>query len=540
MSGEVSDVIKILNKSTAHDLQTLRNALKRLLIFCNEGKDVSSAVGYVVKVLPIQDLVTKKLACVLLTRFKEEIADVGLLVHNTLRQDFYDPNPNVRNLALKTICCCLSQAEDIEEFINLGLKDASAYVRRTAVLNCITLHSRDSDLFFNRGFIDRLYAMLRDPDPVVVSNSLIALDEILRDEGGVVINRNIASYLLGHLTNFTEWGLVQILIFLRRYKPKTEDELFDFLNVLDPLLHSSNSAIVIETAKLFLNLLLEMPHLKENVFMRISPKLASFLSNSTNPELLYLILAFMLENLNNFPNVFNHLYRNLFCKYNENPRIKVVKLQIVTQLTADENVHEIIDEITMHCTSPSKTVSNAAIFAVGQIAKLRPAVFEVCIGKLLQLLTVEQECLTSQVLHVLQSLDLYELKDKSELIGKLQNCRHIVESKDGKCAFWWLIGEYGHLIPEAPHLLEDFISDRSKFGELAVKHAVLIAGLKLFFKRPAECQMVLGRILESFQQDVNGELRDQVHFYYKLLSGDIEVAKKIILGKDVDDHYQTD
>ena len=38
--------------------------------------------------------------------------------------------------------------------------------------------------------------MLRDKDPYVVLNSASALNEILAGEGGMVVNRNIAHYLL--------------------------------------------------------------------------------------------------------------------------------------------------------------------------------------------------------------------------------------------------------------------------------------------------------------------------------------------------------
>lgn len=50
--------------------------------------------------------------------------------------------------------------------------------------------------------VNELYALLRDPDPVVVVNCLRALEEILKDEGGVVINKPIAHHLLNRCANF--------------------------------------------------------------------------------------------------------------------------------------------------------------------------------------------------------------------------------------------------------------------------------------------------------------------------------------------------
>ena len=47
--------------------------------------------------------------------------------------------------------------------------------------------------------VDVLYQLLRDQDPQVICNSLSALEEILASEGGMVITKKIAHYLLNRL-----------------------------------------------------------------------------------------------------------------------------------------------------------------------------------------------------------------------------------------------------------------------------------------------------------------------------------------------------
>lgn len=44
--------------------------------------------------------------------------------------------------------------------------------------------------------MNELYSLLRDPDPVVMVNCLRALEEILKEEGGVAINKAITHHLL--------------------------------------------------------------------------------------------------------------------------------------------------------------------------------------------------------------------------------------------------------------------------------------------------------------------------------------------------------
>ena len=48
---------------------------------------------------------------------------------------------------------------------------------------------------FHSDIVDTLYKMLRDRDPQVVANCICALDEILKTEGGMVINKQIIHHL---------------------------------------------------------------------------------------------------------------------------------------------------------------------------------------------------------------------------------------------------------------------------------------------------------------------------------------------------------
>lgn len=47
--------------------------------------------------------------------------------------------------------------------------------------------------------VNELYSLLRDSDPVVMVNCLRALEEILKEEGGVAVNKSIAHHLLNRL-----------------------------------------------------------------------------------------------------------------------------------------------------------------------------------------------------------------------------------------------------------------------------------------------------------------------------------------------------
>ena len=70
---------------------------------------------------------------------------------------------------------------------------------------------------------------MRDRDPEVVANDIVALNEIFHSEGGMTINTNIAHYLLQRLREFNEWHQCLVLDILTQYKPSSEDENFDIM-----------------------------------------------------------------------------------------------------------------------------------------------------------------------------------------------------------------------------------------------------------------------------------------------------------------------
>lgn len=65
----------------------------------------------------------------------------------------------------------------------------------------------------------------------VVSNCVCALNEILSDEGGMAINKQIVHHLLNRMREFNEWSQCIILDLVARYKPGEQQETFDIMNL---------------------------------------------------------------------------------------------------------------------------------------------------------------------------------------------------------------------------------------------------------------------------------------------------------------------
>jgi len=74
----------------------------------------------------------------------------------------------------------------------------------------------------------------------------------------------ICSYWL-LFQEFSEWAQCQVLEFASHYRPSDEQEVYDFMNVLDDRLSHSNSAVVMATVKMFLHYTLSMPATHQQV-----------------------------------------------------------------------------------------------------------------------------------------------------------------------------------------------------------------------------------------------------------------------------------
>ena len=88
-----------------------------------------------------------------------------------------------------------------------------------------------------------------------------------------------------------------------------------------------------------------------------------------------------------------------------------------------------------------------------------------------------------------------------------------------------MLGEYGQKIPESPYLLEPLIDGFNEEQSQAVRLELLAAATKLFFKRPAELQHMLGRLLEAAIADASfTDVHDRAMMYYRMLQHDVQVV----------------
>lgn len=363
--------------------------------------DLGPALIEVAKVLAHPDLGVKKVAQHVISACTSSKYDTAIMTANSLLRNCYDSNPMVRGSALRTLSSVDSPEVRAcaEDPIKQGLDDQSAYVRRMAVVCCSRVFQPTDSSPPDPAIVNKLYSMLRDSDPIVVSSCLSVLDNLLRAEGGIVINKNIAYYLLNRMASFPMWTKIQMFQFLRKYKVTDSKEVFDIMNVLDKCLSSNSLTVVCRCCSFFLDLLEEHPHLKPEVVKRASGAMLQPLGSGT-VETAQVVIDFLLTLPPACLAVLGPHHQKFFCKHRDPPFLKTRKMTILLKLAVAENCQEILQELGQHCQDASPTVALKATQSLGSLADLVPGALPQCLEKFESLLQSDSPLVIANVLKV--------------------------------------------------------------------------------------------------------------------------------------------
>ncbi|KAF3677666.1 hypothetical protein T459_16458 [Capsicum annuum] len=140
----------------------------------------------------------------------------------TMIWDSQDPNPLIRDLAVRTMGCI--RADKIIEYLcdplQRCLKDDDPYVRKTVAICVAKLYDINVELVEDKGFLNALNDLISDNNPMVATNVVADLAEIQESSSRPIfeITSHTLSKFLTALNKCTEWGQVFILDSLSKYK----------------------------------------------------------------------------------------------------------------------------------------------------------------------------------------------------------------------------------------------------------------------------------------------------------------------------------
>ena len=477
-----------------------------------------------------RDLVIKKMVYLYLTNYAKTHPELAQMCTNTLQKDCGNEDPMVRGLALRALCSLnLPQmVEYISEPLRRSLSDGHAYVRKTGVMGILKLYHLDPEGFEHSGFVDILYDMLRDPDASVVTNCIIVLNEIMQKSpnGGMAINRAIMLHLLNRIHEFNEFAKVQVLELVPRYIPANEDEGFQIMNLLDPVLQTESSGAVMATVQAFLSLADQLGDdsetMKRQIVERIKAPLVTQISSGSS-EMMYAILKHVEALAEMCVGSFDDEYRQFYVRYNEPTHVKYLKVQILPKLANPDTAPDIVAELMESAMDTNHLpLSRLAIRSMGQIGcsdRGGPGAAEAIARRLVEMLDSSIDSIPSEAASSLMSMIRKHPDLKPLVAPPLVRTLKYSNDQAGKASLIYLVAECGDIIPEAPYALERLIDSYDEIKEVNVKQALLSSTVKLFFKRAPEVQQMLGRVLAKASDDVSSQdLHDRALFYYRMLS----------------------
>lgn len=230
-----------------------------------------------------------------------------------------------------------------------------------------------------------------------------------------------------------------------------------------------------------------------------------------------------------------------FCKYNDPPYLKLQKLEIMVRIANDKNYEQLLAELKEYAVEVDMDFVRRSIKAIGQVAIKIESASEKCVNTLLDLIATKVNYVVQEVVIVIKDI-LRKYPGYEGVIPTL--CEHIdeLEEHDARGALIWIVGEYAEKINNADEILggfvEEFMEEFTQVSRLMQTNnqawltlyqtqlQILTAVVKLFLKKPNSNQGLVQKVLQQATADSdNPDIRDRAYVYWRLLSGDLEVAK---------------
>jgi AP-4 complex subunit beta-1 len=459
--GEVNELLTLLRACSAdRDPKKKRDVLKKVIAYMTLGVDVSRLFSQMLMAIETRDLVVKKMVYLYLCTYASSNPDLAIMCINTLQRDCSNEDPMVRGLALRSLCSLRlpTVVEYIMDPLSRSLTDSNAYVRKTGVIGVVKLHDLAPERVKEANMVDTLYDMLGDVDQQVVTNCLFALQEIMGDEGGMAISQSIVLNLLSRIEMFNEWGLCQVLGIICRYAAADDDEIFTIMNLLDPVLRTSNSGVVLSTTKCFLHLTRDMPELHRQVYERLKAPLLTLMAGGT-VEIMHCILLHVEVLVQRCPGVFDDEFRLFYTRDNDPSNVKYAKVKLLSYLVSESNMQDIVDELSEYVCDPDSEMARRAIRAIGFIAHRLPQSVPLAVSHISGFLDTDIDHVLAETILMVQRL-LRKYPDwRGHTLGNLKKCIRTVEEPKARAAAIWMLGQYGDEIPDSPYVIEPIIGE---------------------------------------------------------------------------------
>uniref|UniRef100_A0A3Q3AY62 AP-3 complex subunit beta n=1 Tax=Kryptolebias marmoratus TaxID=37003 RepID=A0A3Q3AY62_KRYMA len=536
-------------------------AMKRIVAMIARGKNASDLFPAVVKNVACKNIEVKKLVYVYLVRYAEEQQDLALLSISTFQRGLKDPNQLIRASALRVLSSI--RVTIIVPIMMLAIKEAasdmSPYVRKTAAHAIPKLYSLDPEQ--KDQLIEVIEKLLADKTTLVAGSVVMAFEEVCPERIDL-IHKNYRK-LCNLLIDVEEWGQVVIINMLTRYartqflNPNINDEDEDddekekekkaeaaamakrkpyvmdpdhrlLLRNTKPLLQSRNAAVVMAVAQLYFHL---APKAEVGVIAKALVRLLR-----SHSEVQFVVLQNVATMTIKRRGMFEPYLKSFYIRSTDPTQIKVLKLEVLTNLANETNISTILREFQTYIKSMDKDFVAATIQAIGRCATNIGEVRDTCLNGLVQLLSNRDELVVAESVVVIKKLLQMQPEKHSDIIKHMAKLTDNIQVPMARASILWLIGEYCEHVPKiAPDVLRKMAKSFTNEEDI-VKLQIINLAAKLYLTNSKQTKLLTQYVLNLAKYDQNYDIRDRARFIRQLIvptekSGALsKYAKKLFLA----------
>ncbi|XP_027145484.1 AP-3 complex subunit beta-2 isoform X6 [Larimichthys crocea] len=551
-------------------------AMKRIVAMIARGKNASDLFPAVVKNVACKNIEVKKLVYVYLVRYAEEQQDLALLSISTFQRGLKDPNQLIRASALRVLSSI--RVTIIVPIMMLAIKEAasdmSPYVRKTAAHAIPKLYSLDPEQ--KDQLIEVIEKLLADKTTLVAGSVVMAFEEVCPERIDL-IHKNYRK-LCNLLIDVEEWGQVVIINMLTRYartqflNPNINESLLEegadktfygsdedededeeekekkaeatamakrkpyvmdpdhrlLLRNTKPLLQSRNAAVVMAVAQLYFHL---APKAEVGVIAKALVRLLR-----SHSEVQYVVLQNVATMTIKRRGMFEPYLKSFYIRSTDPTQIKVLKLEVLTNLANETNISTILREFQTYIKSMDKDFVAATIQAIGRCATNIGEVRDTCLNGLVQLLSNRDELVVAESVVVIKKLLQMQPEKHSDIIKHMAKLIDNIQVPMARASILWLIGEYCEHVPKiAPDVLRKMAKSFTNEEDI-VKLQIINLAAKLYLTNSKQTKLLTQYVLNLAKYDQNYDIRDRARFIRQLIvptekSGALsKYAKKLFLA----------
>lgn len=296
-----------------------------------------------------------------------------------------------------------------------------------------------------------------------------------------------------------------------------------------PLLQSRNAAVVMAVAQLYHHVA------PRNEVIIVAKALIRLLRG--HKEVQSVVLTCIASMSVGRKGIFEQYMKSFFVRTSDPTHIKLLKLEILTNLASETNISIILREFQTYISSSDKDFVAATIQAIGRCAASIDEVTETCLSGLVHLLSNRDEHVVAESVVVIKKLLQTQVTEHFEIISQMAKLLDFITNPAARAAILWLIGEYNDRVPKiAPDVLRK-IAKTFTDEEDVVKLQVLNLSVKLFLTNPLQTELLCQYIFNLSRFDQNYDIRDRARFLKQIIfptnanSMLLKNAKNIFLAK---------